>query len=138
MKTLLLLGALGLSFQSSAALQCPEGSSLTYSCSSTPLGADSLVASDLLDHVLVCRSGEKSILVLEKNGEASVQVATVDQRVGGASFSVTEATTSVELSLPQGLSPSVTVILAKLKVVITGTFTGEPIEASSTYSCTQK
>ncbi|AGH96670.1 hypothetical protein [Pseudobdellovibrio exovorus] len=98
----LVLGLSSSALAAKAKVACPAGTQQTLKCLSTPLadGTEDMIG-NFLDAILVCSTGERVLLVLEKgkkvldSGEAEVI-----RRVGGSSYKI--KTNEVDFMLSHG------------------------------------
>ncbi len=126
----LALLALNLVPAQALAATCPEGSSQTYVCQSTPQPGDGKLAGDVFDSITICRGDNGITVVPEKNGAAQAQAASVEDRDGGSTYTVVADPYRFDLSIPTGLPPEAPIV-GKLTI----THLTFKIASSSTYSC---
>jgi hypothetical protein len=100
-----------------AAETCPEGTPAIKTCESTPEKGDGNVAGDVFEKIIVC-SGANPALVLIKNGQGEVAAATVEQRMGGATYTVEAAPYRFDFSFAQATNPMYPTSPGKLAITL--------------------
>ncbi|MFL5783990.1 MAG: hypothetical protein ACJ76H_05215, partial [Bacteriovoracaceae bacterium] len=84
------------------AAKCPQGASVIKTCKSTPAADDEAVAGDMLDSIAICSKKNSTLFVAEKNGHSEVAKASVETRMGGATYSVMDGDVEFKLSIVTG------------------------------------
>jgi len=140
MKTTALITLLVWAMSATAAFAgCPEGLEQVYACRSTPLRGDSPHLAELTDQVSICRWGDATFMMTEKNGQVDLLDATAQTLVGGMSYTAQLLPeTQLRFSVATGLPAYVTMVVARLELIFEGTFTGVPVKYKATYSCQLK
>lgn len=130
MKLLIFIALLTTSTLGFATATCPANSKTFKICKSTPIEGDSEIAS-ALDSIAICNQGAKASLVLEKDGDSEGDIASVVERMGGSTYSITDGNVAMSLSLPTGTRKAST----KARFTITFTKAKPVVSASSTFTC---
>jgi len=129
MKTMIFSSLMVLSSISVAAATCPQNTQTVYTCKSTPTAGDEEVASTMLDSISICSKGNETLMLVEKNGEADMALATVDMRMGGTSYTLKTPEMDFSLSVVTGILDKTSPARFTLHLKAAN------ISASSTYTC---